>query len=109
MLGAQLAVGFGGKGIKLIEVIAKILLPPAGHLSLCHDGLEVPALHPTCSCLQGSNPNTQKGMGKPCHLSQSHWWFGGLFFNKDIAERGERERKILIFDIQQQQGLFSFP
>lgn len=42
-LGAQLAAGFRGKGIKLIKVMAKILLPLAGHLSLCHDGLEVPA------------------------------------------------------------------
>lgn len=38
VLGAQLAAEFGGKGIKLIKVFAKILLPPAGHLSLCHNG-----------------------------------------------------------------------
>lgn len=38
MLGAQLAAGFRGKGIKLIKVFAKIIWLPAGHLSMCHNG-----------------------------------------------------------------------
>lgn len=38
MLGAQLASAFREEGVKLIRVIAKILLQPAGDLCLCCDG-----------------------------------------------------------------------